>query len=203
MTVAGELVALLVIVRVPVVLPAVVGVNVTATTTDCPAASICPELIPLKLKPEPVMATCEIVTLELPLLVTLTFCVLLLPTCTLPKFKLDGLLSNCSVEDTPVPLREIVKGEFGALLASDKLPLSDPAEVGAKTTVKVELAPGLIVSGMLSPLVLKLLGDGLSVAWVIVRSAVPGLLSMTVCNAWLPIFTLPKLRLEGTAESCG
>lgn len=50
---AGEFVALLVIVTLPVALPVVVGVNVTVIGTDSPAVSTWPALTPVALKPVP------------------------------------------------------------------------------------------------------------------------------------------------------
>jgi len=41
----------------------------------------------VELKPAPATSTCEIVTLELPAFVSVTFCVPVLDTFTLPKFK--------------------------------------------------------------------------------------------------------------------
>src|SRR6266436_1578759 len=43
-------------------------------------------------------------TLELPVLVSVTVCMALLPTVTLPKLRLAGLAVSCGVSATPVPL---------------------------------------------------------------------------------------------------
>src|SRR3989442_14331732 len=94
-------------------------------------------------------------TLELPVLVRVTLCVMLLPTDTLPKLRLVGLAESCSVAATPPPLRGIAVGEPGALLTSETLPVTRPAPAGAKATLKFVLCRGCKVKGSVSPLVGK------------------------------------------------
>jgi hypothetical protein len=112
---------------------------------------------------------------------------------------LEGL--GESIPWVPVPLKEIVRGEFGALLTSETEPVTLPAEVGAKTTLKVVFFPAAIVAGTVRPLMLKPVPD--TVACEIVRVAVPPLVRLIVCELLLPVTTLPKLALVGLAESCG
>ena len=69
----GEFVALLVIVTLPVTLPAAVGAKVTVRATDSPAVSVSVGVTPPVLKPAPDTVTCEIVTLEFPVFVSVTF----------------------------------------------------------------------------------------------------------------------------------
>ena len=90
----GELVALLPMVTLPVALPVEEGARVTFNVALCPAAIVCPEYTPLALKPAPETLTLEIVTPELPKLVTVADKVRLLPIVTLPKPKLDGLAAR-------------------------------------------------------------------------------------------------------------
>src|SRR3984893_18315231 len=91
---AGELVALLLTVILPVAAPLAEGANVEVSVVVCPGASVVP-VAPVELKPAPATITCAIVTLEFPALVMVTFSVLLPDTFTLPKFKLLALeLSN-------------------------------------------------------------------------------------------------------------
>ncbi len=78
----------------PLALPADDGAKVTLKLELWPAAKVKGRLIPLRLKPVPLAMACEIVTLAPPELVTLTDCFWLLPTCTLPKFKLEGLAES-------------------------------------------------------------------------------------------------------------
>src|SRR2546426_12324971 len=84
-------------------------------------------------------------TLELPVLVRVTLCVMLLPTDTFPKLRLVGLAENCSVAARPVPLRGLAVGEPGALLTSETLPDTLPTPAGAKATLKFVLCPGVKV----------------------------------------------------------
>ncbi len=91
--------------------------------------------MPVMLNPVPEALAAEIVTLAVPELLNVKVCVPLLPTSTFPKLKLEGLA--VSVPCTPVPLNAIVAGEFVALLATLTLPVTPPAEAGAKATLRV------------------------------------------------------------------
>jgi len=130
------------------------------------------------LKPAPETVICETVTLELPLFVSVTACVLVVPTNRLLKLKLVGLAVNWNVAATPVPLRAMVAGEFGALLTSETLPVKLPVAAGAKATLKLLDWPTARVSGKVSPL--RLNPAPLTVAEEMVRLAVPELVRVTV-----------------------
>ena len=84
------------------------------------------------------------------MLVTDTFFVALELVVTLPKLRELGEAESCNVEATPVPLRAMVDGEFGASLRSVRLPENVPAEVGANPTLKEEAPPGAIERGVAS-----------------------------------------------------
>ena len=71
-TVKVGLDALLVMVRLPVGVPAVVGANTTLKDLLAPAAKVRGKVSPLTLNPAPVAVTCEMVTLEPPLFVTVS-----------------------------------------------------------------------------------------------------------------------------------
>jgi|SRR6266568_478792 len=94
-------------------------------------------------------------TLELPVLLSVAVCVPLLPRFTFPKAKLVELAVSCRVAATPVPLRGMAIGELGALLAKDTLPVALPALAGAKATLKFALCPGLRARGRAKPLTVK------------------------------------------------
>src|SRR5260370_18170763 len=79
-------------------------------------------LTPLALKPAPVTVTPEMVTLEFPLLVSVTGNPLLPPTFTLPKLRLVGLAPSRKVAATPLPLSGMVRGEPGASLTTETEP---------------------------------------------------------------------------------
>jgi hypothetical protein len=99
-----------------------------------------------------------------------------------------------------LPLKAIVSGEPGALLAIETLPLAAPAAVGANFTVNDALEFALMVWGALSPLMLNPVP--VTLAAEIVTEAVPLLVSVIFCVALLPTFTFPKLKLAGLADSC-
>lgn len=90
-TVAGEFVALLVTVKVPEYACSAVGSNVTVTVADWLGVKIVPFDTPEALNPVPASVTALMVTLELPLFVSLTPRGSLVLTVTLPKFNGDGL----------------------------------------------------------------------------------------------------------------
>ncbi len=91
-TLVGELVALLATVALPVTLWATVGVNATISVADWLGVKMVPDVMPLVLNPVPVAVTPEIVTFELPLLVSVVLSEPVLPTFTFPKSKLVGLV---------------------------------------------------------------------------------------------------------------
>lgn len=81
--VAGEFLALLVTVTLPVTLVVDDGVKLTIKVVDCPGVKIRPEETPLAVNPAPEMETFETVTFELPVLENVTLWLLVLPILTL------------------------------------------------------------------------------------------------------------------------
>ncbi len=126
---------MLVMETLPVALPVAEGANCPLNVVFCPAARVSGTDKPMMLNPVPEALAAEMVTLAVPELLSVKVCVPLPPTSTLPKLKLEGLA--VSVPCTPVPLNAIVAGEFVALLATLKLPVTLPAEAGAKVTLRV------------------------------------------------------------------
>jgi len=110
---------------------------------------------PVALNPTPAAFTLEIMMLELPLLIRVALKELVTPTFTLPKPRLGGFAFTREVRTVPVPAKEIVNGELGALLTSETEPAAAPAVVGANTALKVECPPAPIVSGVVRPVMLK------------------------------------------------
>jgi len=91
----GEFVALLDIFTVPVTAPAAAGSNATVKVAVCEGSRTRPEDTPLVMKPAPPLVDMpEIVTLEFPLLVSVTVNELVVPLFTLPKLKLAGLAES-------------------------------------------------------------------------------------------------------------
>lgn len=152
--VAGEPVALLLTVTVPVTLPAAVGLKITLKVRLCAGVNVAGMPGALRLNPVPVAAMLEMVTLAFPVLVTMTVCVADVPVLTLPKLRFVLLSESVRVEATPVPLKPITAGLFGALLTTETLPLADPADAGANCTLKVVAWLGLSETGRESALVL-------------------------------------------------
>ena len=85
----------------------------------------------------PVKAMLEIATLVLPELVTVTLRDAVVFAVTFPKLTLLGLTDSVNPAAMPAPLNVMVEGEFGALLASVRLPVEAPAALGLNSTLKV------------------------------------------------------------------
>lgn len=98
----GEFTALLVTVMLPVTLPAVDGSNVALTVAVCPPDKINPAVPLVTLNPAPMTTTFEIVTVEVPELVSVTLLVTLFETLTVPSSKLVELLFNWEVGELTV-----------------------------------------------------------------------------------------------------
>jgi hypothetical protein len=149
--VVGELEALLKLVMVPERLPVVVGAKITLKDVDWPAARDKGTVMPVAEKELPATLTWEMETAELPVFVNVTFCVAMLPVLTVPKLRVVGEAEMVRLGKTPVPERDTVSGDVGALLISERLARKLLAEEGLKPTVNVEEPPGSIVRGSDSP----------------------------------------------------
>ena len=158
--VSGELGALLTSVIDPVTLPAALGPNAALNVAALPAAMVTGAVIPVVPKPVPETVTEEIVTVAEPPFVRLTVCELLVPVVTLPNAAVFGVAANCA--SMPVPLKAIVAGEPGALLTIEILPVSLPATGGVNLAVNDALPPALIVIGMVAPLMLNPVPEGVA-----------------------------------------
>ena len=168
--------------------------------TDWFGVSISPEVTPLSLYPVPEMVTPEIVTFEFPVLVSVVVNELLLPTLTFPKLKLGELSPRTRVAAAPVPLREIVVGELGALLSSVIDPVTVPAALGPNTALNVVALPAAMVTGAVIPVVLKPAPE--TVTEEIVTVALPPFVRVTVCELLVPVVTLPNAAVLGVAANC-
>lgn len=91
----GEFGALLVRLTEPVTAPAVLGANTALNVAEPPAAMFNGVVIPVVLKPLPVVVTAVIVTVAVPPLVKLIVWELLVPVTTLPNAALDGVAVSC------------------------------------------------------------------------------------------------------------
>ena len=98
---------------------------------------------------------------------------------------------------TPTPVRATDVGEFVALLATDALPVTLPEVDGEKLTLKVALCPGLRMVPADTPLSLKPAPETLTLE--IVTLELPEFVSVTGRVLLVPVFTLPKFKLDGLA----
>jgi hypothetical protein len=90
------------------------------------------------------------VTLAVPVSVSVRRWVLLAPTAILPKLMLAGLADRDPV--VPVPDKETSAGELLALLTMERLPVTLPVIVGAKRTLNEALWPDARLRGKVNPL---------------------------------------------------
>jgi hypothetical protein len=111
-----EFVASLAMVKLPESLPEIVGLNRIWKECVCPAATETADMLPTRLKPEPVTAASEMVTEAAPVFVSVTVCRLLDPATTFPKFKLAAFALSVPAAVEPV----------------DDLNFDDPAPVRAR-----------------------------------------------------------------------
>ena len=136
----------------PETVSAAVGANATVIVWLCPGVRVTGVVTPLTETSFALTFTCEIVTFPVPPLVRVTLFELVAPALMLPKARLVGFAERTTVPARPVPLRATVEGEPGALLEIVTVPGRLPVVVGAKTALKVALAPAAIVLGVVSPL---------------------------------------------------
>jgi len=191
-TVAGDPVALLVIEMLPLTLPATVGLNVTDRVRFCDGDKVTGVLPPVIKKPAPVKVICEMLTLELPVLVMVTVCAAeIVPVVMLPKLRLVGLIPRVSVAAIPDPLRLTDVGEVGALLTMEMLPEAVPTTVGENATVMVVCCPAFRLSGSVNPLTLN--AEPVSFIWVMLMVAVPVFLMIKAWDVVVPTTSFPKL----------
>ena len=91
----------------------------------------------------------------------------------------------------------MTRGEFGALLVMETLPVAVPAEVGANFAVKDAPCPAAIVIGVARPLMVKPVPETL--ACEIEMLAEPELVRVIDEVPFAPTITLPKPTVEGFA----
>jgi len=96
--------------------------------------------MPVKLKPVPLGAICEMVTADPPELVSVWESVLLPAAATFPKVRPTGFAASTAgvpAGVTPVPERAIFKVGLSASLTNFRPPVKLPDDRGAKFTVNV------------------------------------------------------------------
>jgi len=194
---AGEPGALLTIEMLPVAAPAEVGANIAENEALLPALIVIGMLAPLMLNPLPEGDALVTVNVPVPAFVSVTVCAPLLPTETLPKATLAGLIVSCGCVAVPEPDRAIESGEPGALLTTEMLPLALPAVVGENFAVNDVLCPAFSVIGAARPVMLNPVPDALPDE--IATLAVPEFVRVTLTDPLAPTSMPPKLMLPGFA----
>lgn len=152
---------------------------------------------PVMLNPVPEALPCEMVTLEVPEFVNVTFTEPLAPTSKLPKLMLDGFAARLPC--TPVPVSGIEIIESLALLVIVMLPEALPVVVGANCAMKLVLWLAASVTGAETPTVVKPVPLALTAEIVVL--VLPLFVSVIVCWPLLPTETLPNDTLPGLAFS--
>jgi hypothetical protein len=137
----------------------------------------------------------EIVKLWLLPFVMVSFWLWLVPSWTVPKLKLDGLVVM-PPDETPLPVSAIFSGVLDVSLAKARFPVTSPADWGPKTTLKVTPCPASKVMGRTNPVVLKPVP--VTVSCETVRLEPPVFARLTDCAWVVPSSTLPKATLGGT-----
>lgn len=119
----------------PLALPAEMGANTAPKVKLCPGIRVRGRVSPLMLNPEPLALACVIVTLDPPELVKVSVRLVLLPTCTLPKLRLEGF--DVSEPDaTPAARRATLRLGSVASLVMATLPVAAPVDCAENTTLK-------------------------------------------------------------------
>lgn len=153
------------------------------------------------MKPVPVMLAEFTVTAPVPLEVSVTVCVGLDPTATLPKVRLLALTVSTGVV-VPVPLRLIsISGCLTALLVMEIMPVAALTLVGVNLTFSVTDFWGFNVIGKDAPDIVNPVP--LTAAAEIFTAPVPVDFSVTDFVTLEPTATLPKATLPGLIVNCG
>jgi hypothetical protein len=122
-------------------LPAATGLNETLMVQLAPMASEDPHVVVLvnALLPVKVIPPLAIVAATLPVFFTVTVCALLVePSAVAAKVRLAGETVSVAA---PVPDKPTRCGELAALSAIESVAVRDPAAVGLKVMLMVQLAP--------------------------------------------------------------
>ena len=139
--------------RVAEAVPLNCGVKVTVKEAFWPTERVSGNVIPLTVNSELFDNAEETVTLPA-LALSVTVWLWFAPTTTLPKSTVAGETAS-SPWPVAVPDREILRFGSEASDTAEMVPVADPAEVGAKTTLNVILCPELSVCGRFKPLMLN------------------------------------------------
>ena len=142
--------------------PVAVGAKMAENEALLPALIVMGMLAPLMLNPVPEDVAWLTVNVAFPAFVSVTVWDPLLPTETLPKATLAGLIVSWGWVAVPDPDRAMTSGEPVALLTMDMLPVALPAAVGENLAVKDVLCPAASVIGAARPVMLNPVPDVLT-----------------------------------------
>ena len=132
-------------VRPPVAAPPAVGTKSIWNVRLFPGANVTGGVNPLLAKAEPLIFADEIVCEAVPALVSVSKTLPLLPTCTFPKFTLEGLAETSAA--APRPFSERSRVELDALLMKAIVPAAWWNDWGTNWIVTSTLCPAASVSG--------------------------------------------------------
>jgi hypothetical protein len=136
-TTSEEFGALLTRVMLPEKLPAEAGAKPMVNAEEPPAGMESGSASPEEVKPAPAREAWVTLSVAVPGFRMVTVWEAVAATFILPKLTLDGLTEICGC--TPVPLKEIVAGEFVAVLTTLTLPATAPTDDGANFAVSERL----------------------------------------------------------------
>ena len=193
----GELDALLVKDKVAEAAPEAVGAKVTVNDAVPLAAMVTGNVIPESVNSLLLMVN-ELTVTGAEDAVRVPPSALLEPTATLPNASVVGDTARVPGA-VPVPESAMFSGEFVAFETMARVPLAEPAEVGANFTVKVTLPLAVSVTGSVRPVTVK--AAPVTLAAVIASDEPPVLVSVSDRLVLFPTCTLPNERLDGFAES--
>src|SRR5882724_1078146 len=125
--------SLLVMVIAPELLPTIVGEYVKFRVTLAPGTIVLGVVMPETPNGPPLTPTREIVRFEPPILLTAAVPVPVLPTVTVPKFKLVGFTLICWGAGIAVP-ESATCCETPASVATVRVPVTLPEELGSNQT---------------------------------------------------------------------
>ena len=164
----------------PVRVPAAVGVNFTLIAQCLPAASVAPQVVVSEKSPLATMLV--MLSVAVPEFVSvIDFAKLVVLSARLGKVRLvgDKLTAGAVPDDAPVPVRLTVCGLPLALSVTLIVPVWVPVAVGVNVTLIVHLPPAATEE----PHVLVSAYSALATMLLIVREAVPELVSVMACAA--------------------
>ena len=126
-----------------------------------------------------------------------TVCDVLLPTASFPKLMLAGFSTSCGWDATPTPVNPMTRGEFGALLTIEMLPVALVPEVGENFAVNDVDCPAPRLEGIASPLMLN--PGPKTFTCEMEMLADPEFVNVIDDVPLEPTVTLPKVTFEGVA----